>query len=115
MDDTISRQAAKNEIARFLGYLDEDMILRLQVALNRLPSAPPEITLESAIDYLHSVGWLQEHDRILTESAHQEIIRCKDCKWFRRWENTDITFCDLTETSVFEKDFCSRAERRTDE
>ena len=39
MDDLISRQAAKNEIARFLGYLDEDMILRLQVALNRLPSA----------------------------------------------------------------------------
>lgn len=47
-----------------------------------IPSAEPERiikigqrsgkTLESAIDYLHSVGWLQEHDRILTESAEPE-------------------------------------------
>ena len=40
-----------------------------------------------------------------------EIIRCKDCKQFRRWVDTDITFCDLTESPVFETDFCSRAER----
>ena len=36
---------------------------------------PAEITLESAIDYLQSTGWLQEHDRILTESAEQERMR----------------------------------------
>ena len=35
--------------------------------LNSMPSAQPEITLESAIDYLHSIGWMQEHDRVLTE------------------------------------------------
>ena len=28
------------------------------------------ITLENAIDYLHKIGWMQEHDRILTE--HKE-------------------------------------------
>ena len=39
-----------------------------------------------------------------------KIIRCKDCKQFRRWVDTDITFCDLTESPVFETDFCSRAE-----
>ena len=33
---------------------------------------PAEITLESAIDYLQSTGWLQEHDRILTEFAEPE-------------------------------------------
>ena len=47
-----------------------------------LPSAEPERvikigrrsgkTLESAIYYLHSIGWLQEHDRILMESAEPE-------------------------------------------
>lgn len=43
----------------------------------------PKITLESAIDYLHSIGWMQEHDRALTESARSEpeIVRCKDCKY----------------------------------
>ena len=35
--------------------------------LNSMPSAQPEITLESAIDYLHSIGWMQAHDRVLTE------------------------------------------------
>ena len=37
-----------------------------------LPAAQPEITLQAAIDYLHSIGWMQEHDRILTESAQPE-------------------------------------------
>lgn len=40
--------------------------------LDSLPPAQPEITLESAIDYLHSIGWMQEHDRALTESAQPE-------------------------------------------
>lgn len=48
-------------------------------------------------------------------SAESEIIQCKDCKNFRRWIDTDITFCDLTDSEVCEKDFCSRAERRKDE
>lgn len=52
---------------------------------------------------------------MLMPSAEPEIIRCKDCKNFRRWIDTDITFCDLTDGEVCEKDFCSRAERRTDE
>lgn len=48
-------------------------------------------------------------------SAQPEIVRCKDCKDFRRWIDTDITFCDLTESRVCKDDFCSRAGRRTDE
>ena len=47
-------------------------------------------------------------------SAQPEIIRCKDCREFRRWIDTDITFCDLTESERDALDFCSRAERRTD-
>ena len=51
------------------------------------PAQPvqPEITLESAIDYLHSIGWMQEHDRILTESAQPET--CEGCKHLGKWEN----------------------------
>ena len=39
------------------------------------------------------------------------VVRCKDCKQFRRWVDTDIEFCDLTESTVFGDDFCSRGER----
>ena len=56
-------------------------------------------------------AWLRE----LAERRKQpEIIRCKDCKEFRRWINTDIEFCDRTENRVSENDFCSMAERKTD-
>jgi len=40
--DCISRQAAFDEIARWKGYLDEDMIERIQIGLKKLPSAQPE-------------------------------------------------------------------------
>ena len=50
---------------------------------------------------------------IEAETAKQpKIIMCKDCKWFRRWIDTEIEFCDLTESTVFATDYCSRAERR---
>lgn len=60
----------------------------IKEAVESVPSAEPERiikigqrsgkTLESAINYLQSVGWLQEHDRILTESAEPEK---KKGKW----------------------------------
>ena len=47
-------------------------------------------------------------------SAQPEIIRCRQCKQFRRWIDTDFHFCDRTEVEVSLDDFCSRAERRED-
>ena len=38
----------------------------------------------------------------------QEIIRCKDCKYYRK----DRFVCDLTKYASTEDDFCSWAERR---
>lgn len=47
-------------------------------AIENMPSVQPEITLESAIDYLHSIGWMQEHDRIMAESAPVVHAHWKD-------------------------------------
>lgn len=49
---------------------------------------------------------------MMLPSAQPEIIRCKECKEFRRWIDTDITFCDRTECETKEDDFCSRAEAK---
>ena len=46
-------------------------------------------------------------------SAQPKIIRCKDCIQFRRWIDTDICFCGITEAEMSDNDFCSRVERRT--
>ena len=45
MSDTIYRQDALDEIQRFYGYLDEDMINRIHIGLNRLPSAQSELAI----------------------------------------------------------------------
>ena len=57
-DDVISRQAAIDDIARWSGYLDEDMILRIQTSVKKLPSAQPEpcdlcSNLEKEICYIN--------------------------------------------------------------
>jgi len=95
MDDLISRQAAIDVVHRAIydffdicsdddespiTYKDEKLLeinKAITAQICKLPSAQPEITLESAIDYLHSIGWMQEHDRILTESAQPERKRGK--------------------------------------
>lgn len=43
-------------------------------------------------------------------SAQPEIIRCRDCK---HWDGVDT--CDVIDAPVWDNDFCSMAERRTDE
>ena len=43
-------------------------------------------------------------------SAQPEIIRCKDCK---HWDGVDT--CDVIDAPVWDNDFCSMAERRSDE
>ena len=56
--------------------------------------------------------WLNSES---TETEQPEIIRCKDCKYYR-WE---IDMCDepysTAHNVVHEYDYCSRAERETDE
>lgn len=53
-------------------------------------------------------------------SAQPEVIRCKDCKWYGRadkrrfYRGTDCLNHRI-DTIVPDKDYCSRAERRTDE
>ena len=43
-------------------------------------------------------------------SAQPEIIRCKDCK---HWDGVDT--CDVIDAPVWDNDFCSMAERRSNE
>ena len=47
---------------------------------------------------------------MMMPSAQPKIIRCKDCK---HWDGVDT--CDVIDAPVWDNDFCSMAERRTDE
>lgn len=79
MDNSLIKHQAAIDAWRadFKGYVDcldlpRDDYNGIMEYINEAPSAQTEITLESAIDYLHKIGWMQEHDRILTESAQPE-------------------------------------------
>lgn len=76
--------------------------------------------LERAIGYLHEIGWMQEHDKALTENA-VPVVRCKDCKWSDVYQ-VDSNFqmerwCDggFIPKSVQDYDYCSWGERKDDE
>lgn len=86
MRDLISRQAAIDEIKALYEWHDTVTEDRTIDHLKRLPSAEPE------------------------------IVRCKNCK-HHHYDNKDIPYCDRIDYGYGWKDddFCSRAERRTDE
>ena len=96
--DTIYREDAILAMANALWHYPNDCYKNLNVyefakalaelGLRSLPPAQPEITLESAIDYLHSIGWMQEHDRTLLESAQFEP-NCKGCKHQPRFSHEE--------------------------
>ena len=87
--DTISRQAAIDYFVTNVGFHDED-------------GYPIEDECE-----LREI-WTGYFDGI--PSAQPEIIRCKDCK---HWDGVDT--CDVIDAPVWDNDFCSMAERRSDE
>lgn len=84
MDDLISKQDVFDEILRFSGYLDKDMITRIYIGLNRLPV------------------------------AQLKIVRCKDCEYgeqdeIGRWYCRSLG-CQIGDDDG--NGFCSDAERR---
>ncbi len=75
------------------------------------------ISRQAAIDELDKGAWGVEWDKTLAKamieslpSAQPEIIRCKDCK---HWDGVDT--CDVIDAPVWDNDFCSMAERRSNE
>lgn len=97
--DLIDRQRAIEEIERFDGYLDEDMVDRIKIAIGRLPS------------------------------AESEIIRCEDCKWWdQKFDDSPTGYCMAAKHNFYSSHweiniqrtygknfFCADAEPKEDE
>lgn len=83
-------------------------------SLKALPPAQPD--LSSYSDKL----WRNAYERGKAE-AQAEIVRCKDCKHFIKdhgWNRIEYTVCSISPIHKVIRqpdDFCSKAERRTDE
>ena len=87
-------QKARGQVNRM-----DDMISR-QAAIDAIMGEPTDA---------HYPSWYAERLEQLP-SAQPEIIYCKDCKWKQGAEC--VRFADVR---PFPSDFCSRAERRSNE
>ena len=102
MDDLISRQAAIKALENC--ELGEEVFM-----IKNLPSAQPDLS-----EYSDKL-WRNAYERGKAE-AQTEIIHCRECK-HGKWDIFDRgMWCELHPSlDVTEEDFCSRAERGTDE
>lgn len=122
-DGLISRQAAIDAMSVINDSICEQQAID---ALCELPSAQPEpmiisIDPELTHDEFEKLRKdLADAPIVLMPSAQPEIIRCKDCKHYdgRRDVCHNMVWGDgwanYPPPTVYEDDFCSHAERRTD-
>ena len=103
-DDTISRRAALDEIRRFSGYLDEDMINRIHIGLNRLPSAQserdipmkPNETTDTALGIPTKQAVCPKCDYylgrlyFLGDSKNKKVTYCETCGQAIDWEGWEV-------------------------
>ena len=100
----------------------------IREVINSQPTIQPEITHEQAVEYLQSTGWMREHDlQMMLDGVHRltaqpEIIRCKDCKWWDRYNDnngycmaakscTHTSHWDIQIRRTYDGDFyCAHAE-----
>lgn len=76
------------------------------------------ISRQAAVDAIYalsddSIAWLNGAAEAVKElpSAQSEIIRCKECRFYK----TENMRCRLLNALIGEHEYCSYAERRTDE
>ena len=98
-----------------LAEVGTDCISR-QAAIDALENTKTAIS-ENGERYIAKQNAIMRIDAL--PSAQSEIIRCKDCKWYgradkRRFYRGMDCLQKRIDTIVPDKDFCSRAERRTD-
>ena len=92
----------------------EEVIMRLKNIAGHAVHIPGEPAFVMSLD-----DGIAVHEAISYIEAQTEVIRCKDCKYV----GTDATCClvcdregmGLKPYHVYHDDFCSYAERRTDE
>ena len=74
MNDCIRRQEAIDDIEKWRGYIDDDMVLRMVIRLRALPSAQPE------------PHWIPCSER-LPEYYDWYLVSNKGTSWVALWNN----------------------------
>ena len=132
MSDLISRQAVQEIVDRIggmypyrqIGNRDSysqyneawtDAINRVDAELNSLPSAQPKIKCIANVTLTdEQVKEAFEKAKCEILAAQPDHIRCRDCKYAEFKPGATI-HCKELGADLYQWDYCSYAERRTDE
>ena len=119
MREHIDKQKAVDEIARWTGYLDDDMIRRIQMGLKRLPSAEEESFewCDTCKEYDQEKHCCHRWTKVIRNTVEElRVVRCKDCKYAEYMDDVQSLWCTECGNgrTVAPYDFCSYGERRTD-
>ena len=83
--DAVSRELVKKDIARWIGYIDEDMIARMHITIDKLPSVSTE-----------KIGhWIEDENEMLVLCSncgeeHEECSKyCPSCGCFMKGDNNE--------------------------
>ena len=101
----------------------------IEIKLDDIVSDAVEKVDEYIVKYVQQIGVNVDKDELIKvlkfdrgqyekgwNDRDNEIVRCKDCKWYKRkypWNN--IYECSYLEAPMDDDDFCSWGERREDE
>ena len=90
----------------------QDALDRAEGAICNLPSAESDPS-----DVARAIATIIENEKDMRVIAQPEIVRCKDCKFWRTYVYVDgrpkfLPKCGFNQIYVNGEDFCSRAERR---
>lgn len=90
----------------------EAVVKILDTAIRKIMSGEQKLTKEYEQSVIDAVD-------VILNTAQCEIVRCKDCKHYVNIRRTNRFWCDTDDGIGGENpepdDFCSRAERRTDD
>lgn len=117
-EDCISRQAVIDSIK---DYFHDEYYQRTSIqdcrdcliedVITKLPSVTPQpITLEKAIDYLHEIGWMQEHDKEMAQLNGKVEQEPKAGEWLKNGELCKCSRCgsNVLFSAVKAYNFCYR-------
>ena len=101
----------------------------IEIKLDDIVSDAVEKVDEYIVKYVQQIGVNVDKDELIKvlkfdrgqyekgwNDRDNEIVRCKDCKWYKRkypWNG--IYECSYLEAPMDDDDFCSWGERREDE
>jgi len=79
MDDLISRQAVKEWLAKWEGYIDADIIARMQYRIIDIPSAQPEPSAEYCACCVLSKPERKKGNWVAISDEPDDVWECDNC------------------------------------